>query len=299
MASERDDVLVRTKAFALLLLAALASTVQLGEALAQPAGANKPGRIVSLDLCTDQLLIELVERERIAAVTFLAADPAVSAIPAKAKGIPITRGAAEDVLRYDPDLIFAGPFGVAPTVDLLRRLKRNIVVVPQPSDLAGVRTSVRMVAGAVGEEMRGEAMVSAFDQRLAALAPKAADTARPTAVVYQIGGSVSGPGSFIETALAAAGFRNAAADYRLTRGGQVPLEWLVARPPDLLVLASGVDEYRTAAADNLRHPALRLLRQRHASIEVPWQMWLCGTPHIADAIERLAQARAAFETPRQ
>jgi iron complex transport system substrate-binding protein len=259
----------------------------------------KPHRIVSLDLCTDQLLIELVGRERIAAVTHLAADPAVSAIPARARGIPITRGAAEDVLRYDPDLILAGPFGVSPTVDLLRRLKRNMVVVPQPSDLAGVRTSVRMVAAAVGEEERGEAMVQAFDRRLAALAPKAEDTARPTAVVYQIGGSVSGPGSFIEAALVAAGFRNAAADYRLTRGGQVPLEWLVARPPDLIVLASGVDEYRTAVADNLRHPALQLLRRRHASIELPWQMWLCGTPHIADAIERLAEARAAIETPRR
>lgn len=284
-----------------LLLALAASAVLLACHLA-PAHAQplpKPHRIVSLDLCTDQLLIELVGRERIAAVTHLAADPAVSAIPARARGIPITRGAAEDVLRYDPDLILAGPFGVSPTVDLLRRLKRNMVVVPQPSDLAGVRTSVRMVAAAVGEEERGEAMVQAFDRRLAALAPKAEDTARPTAVVYQIGGSVSGPGSFIEAALVAAGFRNAAADYRLTRGGQVPLEWLVARPPDLIVLASGVDEYRTAVADNLRHPALQLLRRRHASIELPWQMWLCGTPHIADAIERLAEARAAIETPRR
>jgi iron complex transport system substrate-binding protein len=280
-----------------LAASAVLLACHLAPAHAQPA--PKPHRIVSLDLCTDQLLIELVGRERIAAVTHLAADPAVSAIPARARGIPITRGAAEDVLRHDPDLILAGPFGVSPTVDLLRRLKRNIVVVPQPSDLAGVRTSVRMVAAAVGEEARGEAMVQAFDRRLAALAPKAEDTARPTAVVYQVGGSVSGPGSFIEAALLAAGFRNAAADYRLTRGGQVPLEWLVARPPDLLVLASGVHEYRTAVADNLRHPALRLLRRRHAAVELPWQMWLCGTPHIADAIERLAEARVALETARR
>lgn len=280
----------------LTLAAAAALPACPAPAHAQPAA--KPQRIVSLDLCTDQLLIELVGRERIAAVTFLAADPALSAMPAKARGLPITHGAAEDVLRYDPDLILAGPFGVAPTVGLLRRLKRNIVVVPQPSDLAGVRTSVRTVAAAVGEEERGEAIVSAFDRRLAALAPQASDTARPTAVVYQIGGSISGPGSFVEAALITAGFRNAAADYRLMRGEQVPLEWLVARPPDLLVLASGVDEYRTAVADNLRHPALTLLRQRHASIELPWQMWLCGTPHVADAIERLAKARAAIEARR-
>ena len=115
------------------------------------------------------------------------------------------------------------------------------------------------------------------------------------AVVYQIGGSVSGPGSLADAALAAAGFRNAAAGYRLTRGGQVPLEVLVADPPDLLVLSSTPDEYRTALADNLRHPALAILRRAHASIELPWRLWLCGTPHIVEAIERLAAARAGIE----
>jgi iron complex transport system substrate-binding protein len=254
-------------------------------------GAGKPDRIVSLDLCTDQLLVELVDRTRIAAVTHLAADATVSAIPEKARGIPITRGAAEDVLRYDPDLILAGPFGVAASVDLLRRLGRRVVVVPLPQDLAGVRTAVRTVAVAAGAEREGEALIADFDRRLARLAASRAEP-RPTAVIYQVGGTVSGPGSLADAALAAAGYRNMASDYRLTRGGQAPLEVLLADPPDLLVLSSGAEEYRTALADNLRHPALRLLRQRQASIELPWRHWLCGTPHVVEAVERLAEARA-------
>jgi iron complex transport system substrate-binding protein len=263
--------------------------------LTHPAAAG-PRRIVSLDLCTDQLLVELVERSRIAAVTHLAADPAVSAIPDKARGIAITRGAAEDVLRHDPDLILAGPYGVSPTVDLLRRLGRNVVVVPLANDIAGIREAVRAVAAAVGEEAAGEAMLAAFDRRLARL-PAPAEPS-PTALIYQIGGSVSGPGSLADAALAAAGLRNISAAYRLSRGGQVPLEALVARPPDLLVLASESDEYRTVLADNLRHPALRELRRRRASLELPWRNWLWGTPHFADAIERLASARAGLEARR-
>ncbi|HSR82076.1 MAG TPA: hypothetical protein VLL28_14985, partial [Hyphomicrobiaceae bacterium] len=65
----------------------------------------------------------------------------------------------------------------------------------------------------------------------------------------------------------------------------------IAKPPDLLILASHEDEYRTALADNLRHPIIRRLRERGASLELPWRLWLCGTPHIADAIERLARVR--------
>jgi iron complex transport system substrate-binding protein len=257
----------------------------------------KPARIVSLDLCADQLLVELVGRRRIAAVTHMAVDPADSAIPEKARGIPITYGAAEDALRHDPDLVLAGPFGVSTTVDLLRRLGRNVVVVPLANDIDGVRTAVRVVAAAVGERAAGEAMIAEFDRRLAQLPPPASPP--PTAVIYQIGGLISGPGSLADAMLAAAGFRNLSPAYRLTRSGRVPLEYLIAKPPDLIVLGSAPPEYRTILADSLRHPVIRWLRQRGASLELPWRYWLCGTPHIADAIERLAEARAHIEALRQ
>ncbi len=281
-----------------LAATALGLALALAAVPAHAQTAPKPVRIVSLELCTDQLLIELVERGRIAAVTHLAADPASSAIPEKARGIPATRGGAEDVLRYNPDLVLAGPFGVAPTVDLLRRMQRNVVVIFQATDLDGVRTAVRAVAIAVGEEARGEAMVAQFDRRLASLPPASPGPA-PSAVVYEVGGAVSGPGSLADAALAAAGLRNMGDAYRRTRSGRVPLELLIANPPDLVVISSAADTYRTVVADNLRHPALRRLRQRGASIELPWPLWLCGTPHIADAVARLAEARAAIEARRR
>lgn len=289
------------------ILSSLLALVVMGAAVhgvaraAEPArGANvpKPSRIVSLDLCTDQLLVELVERQRIAAVTFMAADPVDSAAPEKARGIAFTRGGAEDVLRRDPDLVLAGPYGVSATVSLLRRLGRNVVIVPLAQDIDGVRAAVRAVAAAVGEQAAGEAMIQEFNRRLARATPPADTRAWPTALVYQIGGVVSGPATLADAALAAAGFRNMSAAYRLTRGGQVPLEYLVAKPPDLLVLGSAPQEYRTVLADNLRHPIIRLLRQRGASAELPWRYWLCGTPHIADAIEQLARARAGIEAHR-
>jgi iron complex transport system substrate-binding protein len=278
-----------------LMAAALAAVLALTAAPLHALAHEEPQRIVSLDLCTDQLLIELAPRARIAAVTHLAGDASVSAIPEKARGIPITHGAAEEVLSYDPDLILAGPFGVAATIGLLRRLERNIVVVPLAQDLDGVRTAVRTVAQAIGAVARGEAMLADFDRRLAAVAaPALPAMVRPSALLYQVGGVVSGPHSLADAALAAAGYRNKARDYPLAPNGRVPLELLVAEPPDLLLLASRGEDYATAAADNLRHPALARLRRERASLELPWQLWLCGTPHIAEAIEKLASARSAL-----
>jgi iron complex transport system substrate-binding protein len=290
--------LIRAAAASLALGSALAVAARLTPAQADAGSGGKPARIVSLDLCANQLLIELVERERIAGVTHLAADPAYSATWEKGKGLPVTRGAAEDVLGRRPDLVLAGPFGVAPTVNLLRRLNMNVVVVPLVSDFAGVRAVVRIVAGAVGEEERGEAMIEAFDRRLAAIAAPGQGPA-PSAVVYQVGGAVSVAGGLADAVLGAAGFRNGAAAYRLTRGGQVPLELLAATPPDLFVMTSAASEYRAVVSDNLRHPALAALRQRHASIDVPWRYFLCGTPHIAEAVVRLAEVRARMQAPRR
>jgi len=261
---------------------------------APAAAASTPQRVVSLDLCTDQLLLELAPRERIAAVTHLAGDASVSAIPDAARGIAITHGAAEDVLRYDPDLILAGPFGVSASINLLRRLERRVVTVPLAQDLNGVRHAVRVVAAALGEEARGAAMLADFERRLANPAA-AGDLGAPSALLYQVGGVVSGPDSLADAMLTAAGFRNMARDYPLSRNGQLPLELLLARPPDLLLLSSRGDQYPTVAADNLRHPALARLRRTHASLELPWQLWLCGTPHVADAIERLVAARSRWK----
>jgi iron complex transport system substrate-binding protein len=253
----------------------------------------KSQRIVSLNLCTDQIVIELADRARIAAVTHLAADPSVSAIPEKAAGLPVVRGDAEEVLRRDPDLIIAGIFTTPATVDLLRRLGRNVLVVPLPQDFAGVRDLVHQIGAAIGEPERAAAWLADFDARLAIVARGPVRT-RPTAVLYQVNSFAAGAGSMADQALTAAGFRNQAARYGTLAGGQVPLEALVSSPPDLLVIGSDPNEYKTVVSDNLRHPALQKLLATRASLVLPWALWLCGTPHIITAVERLAAARAAM-----
>ena len=143
-------------------------------------GRASRSRIVSLDLCTDQLLVELVDRARIAAVTHLAADPTVSAIPEKARGIPITRGAAEDVLRYDPDLILAGPvrrLGQRRPAAPARPQRRRRAAAAGPRRRAHRRAHGRRRRSA--RSARARRMIADFDRRLARLARVRRGTARP------------------------------------------------------------------------------------------------------------------------
>lgn len=269
----------------------------LGCAPAAATGSALPQRIVSLNLCTDQILVDLVPRERIAAVSHLAADPLVSAVAEKAQGIPWTRGEAEIVLSYNPDLVLAGEFTTPATVALLERLGLNVIKVPLASDILGLHAVTRQIADAVGARDQAEVMLAEFDRRVSAAAPPAG-AAAPSAVVYQVNGLASGPGSLADAVLRAAGLKNLAGELGLGPGGQLALEALVARPPDLVVLSGPITEYRAAVADNLRHPALAATMREHASVIVPWRLWLCATPHLAGAIERLAEDREAINRSR-
>jgi iron complex transport system substrate-binding protein len=277
-------------------LAALTPVHSLADTVPQPR------RIVSLNMCTDQLLLDLVPEERIVGVSYLGADKSLSAEARRLAKFKPLQGTAEEVLALQPDLVIAGEYTTSATVDLLRRLGQNVLIVPMAIDFDGMRKSVRQIAEAVGEVERGERVLADFDERLSAA--RSTVPSRPTAIAYQVGSLVSGPESLLDAALTAAGYRNLAREISLGAGSRLPLEQLVATPPDLIVLANAADDFRTVLADNLRHPALRALMGKRRSVHLPMPYWMCATPRIADAVEILASMKStgvanASETPLQ
>lgn len=251
--------------------------------------ANPPRRIVSINLCTDQLLVDLVARDRIAGISRLAADPALSAVTQRIGGLVRVNGSAEEVLALRPDLVLTSEHSTPHLVSLLRRLGVRVETIPLASDIDGIRAAIRKVAEVVDDSARGEAVIAALDRRIAAVSAPAAS--RPTALAYQVNSLTSGPGGLIDAMMAAAGLRNMAGEHRLGPAGRLPLEAFVARPPDLVVLATPPDAYATRTADNLRHPAMRDLARRRPTTAIDMPLWLCGTPAVAEGIERLARQR--------
>jgi iron complex transport system substrate-binding protein len=250
------------------------------------AAIATPRRIVSLNLCTDQLLL-LLAPERIAALSILAADPLLSVMAAEARRHPLVRGDAEEVLRFKPDLILAAPFAARSTVDLLRRLQRPVLMVELSQDVEGLKRALRHVGSGIGATSRAELAISALDSELSSVSP-VITAVRPSALIMNFGGLPSGPGSLADTALRLAGYRNGAADYVANAAGSIPLEAIVARPPDLLVLGQTPGDYRTVRADNLRHPALAALLRTTPHTALPQNLTLCATPQLTRAIRILA-----------
>lgn len=276
---------------AALVLMALAATS--GDSRADAPVPWPPQRIVSLNLCSDQMLLDLVPKTRIAALSELVADPALSARVEASRGVTRVRGHAEEVLALAPDLVLAGQYSTPATVSLLRRLGVNVVVVPLASDFDGIRTAIRIISEAVGEVDAGRAMIARFDARITTVAAGVEAAGKPhrSVVVYHINSLASGAGSLLDEIVRTAGYRNAARDMRLGPGGRLPLESLLLDAPDVLVMATTADDYQTIVADNLRHPAFQALAQSRQTLHLPMPLWMCGTADIAGAVEQLAAAR--------
>ena len=270
---------------------ALAVLTALCLLLPSPAASQEtpPQRVVSLNLCTDELLLLLAEPERIAAVSVLADDPHYSPATELAAGLPEVYGTAEEVLRLAPDLVLASQYSPPFTLNLLRGEGIPVVQIGQPDSLEEARANLREVAAALHLEARGEAVLARFEARLEAAAARARSLPERRGLVLQARGYTHGAGSLIGEVLALAGIDNLAEALGYRGWAQIPLETLLRQRPEVVVLESQGASDRSLAAEVLRHPALDSLDAQ--TIAVPERLWACGSPFLAESLERIVAAR--------
>lgn len=253
--------------------------------------ADAPARVVSINLCTDQLAMLLAAPGQLVSVSHLATEVQSSSMVEEARAYPMNRGQVEQVFLMQPDLVLAGTYTQMATVDLLRQLGVEVVQVPPVTSLAEAVEQVRIVGRALGQEAKAEAMADAFAADIAAAR---FDGAPRTAAFYYPNGYTTGSGTLANEVLELTGFTNIGATAGVTGGGILPLERLVMAGPDLIVTS---ERYPGASRseDILAHPALKAV-QAKAGVELQsGPDWVCGTPHLMRAIAEVQAARAALE----
>ncbi|MBJ7416285.1 MAG: ABC transporter substrate-binding protein, partial [Niveispirillum sp.] len=260
-------------------------------ALSPNAAKAGPVRVVSLNLCTDQLALALLPRDRIAALSFLAADPGLSALSEQVGSIPLLQGLAEEVLPLKPDLVLVGTYTTRPTVALLRARGVAVMEVGLVNDFDGIRAQIRTIAAALDVAAKGEELIARMDATLATAAPSAADARRLRVLSLAPGAFTAGAGTLSDAVMRAAGLTNYAADKGLNGYGYLPVETVAADPPDLLIANSDEKGYPSLNGQMLTHPALTRAVPATARPTVPGKLWTCGGPFTADAVALLAAAR--------
>jgi iron complex transport system substrate-binding protein len=258
--------------------------------------AAAPRRIVSLNPCTDAILLDVADPGQIAALSWWSRSPAEFALADQARAFRHVRGDAETVATLHPDLVLTGGGGGAPLQTALARLRIASADFSVPETIADSLAQVRRVARLSGQPGRGEAMVRRIQAALRAAAPRPGER-RLSALVFEANGFVSGPDTLASELMARAGFDNVAVRYGLRRSADLPLEKLVLHPPQV-VLSGRLPDGEPAWADRvLSHPALKRLGARVRVERFPQPLLFCAGPVLIPAVGALARARRDAEAP--
>lgn len=260
-------------------LVALVLALWAGAALADP-----PARVVSMNLCTDQLLMLLGAPDQIVALSHIAQDGRVSPMAEDAARYPVNHGQGEEIFALSPDLVLAGTYSSRFVVNLLRGLGIRVEELPITNSLDEIPGQIRQVGDWLGRGDKAEALVARFEADLAAL--RADLRQRPRAVLHYANNYTSGDKTLAHQVLLAAGFTNAATEAGIQFGGTLPMERLILLAPDLVISGEAYPG-ASRAEEVLHHPAMAVFKDRHAKGAIADADWVCGTPAILRAISRL------------
>jgi iron complex transport system substrate-binding protein len=248
--------------------------------------STPPQHIVSLNMCTDELLLRLASPSRIASVTWLSRDHDASNVAELAAHVPVNHGLAEEVIPLAPDLVLAGTFTTRTAVALLKRTHAPLVEFDIANTIEELRAQVRKMATLLQERERGEQLIHEIDRRLNAIGPVNASD-RPRAIVLNPDSFTAGPGSLVDEAMTGAGLDNVAAHLQLGNYERVPLEMLINQNVDLLIVNARLDGPPALATELLHHPVLSQLGAHTRIVVLPSRFWNCPGPGFVEGVERL------------
>lgn len=266
------------------LAACLAIASSLASSIAQ---AQTPlPRIVSINLCTDQLVLALADPAQIMGLSPYARDATQSYAAAQAARFPRLSGGAEDAMELKPDIVFAGSFTNRATREFLKSQHLDVAEFDVATSIEDIKAQILRAGDLLGHPDRAQTQAARIDAALTrARAALAGQSLRVLPVSRR--GWIDGRGSLVDSLLRATGLRNAASDVARHSGGFASLETIVTAHPDVLLVSEAGDIARDQSHAFLLHPALEALYPRAKRIILPERYTVCGGAMFAEAVDRL------------
>lgn len=261
----------------------------LSPALAAGPAAPKV-RVASVTVCGDTYALMLADRDQIAAVSPEAGGP-LAYYPDRAKGLPRNRGDLEALLAAHADLVLLEEGGKPQLVRALKRLGIRTIVLPGSAKFSDIAQTVRTVADALGQHARGETVVADMMRRIHKLeAERPPEDRRPIALYFRPDGGGSGKGTFVNSMIELAGYRNLQAMLGQESWRNVPLESIVQKPPQVFITA--FFDTQSESVNAVRGSKLDVIKAVNVPVvSLPGRGMVCPSPALVAVAEQAAAMR--------
>jgi iron complex transport system substrate-binding protein len=254
------------------------------------AAAERPQRVVSVNLCSDQLLLMLADADQVASVSHLALEPLSSFVAEQARGHRLNHARAEEVIALQPDLVLASAYSKPRLLNTLEQLGYRVERLPRANNLEQITQQIRHLATLLHQEARGEALIRDMQRKLGNTG-SIPNRLRPSALFLQPRGYTSGKQTLQNEALRLAGWRNLPAERGIEGYRPIDLEHLLHWQPQQIFTSPYNRSGDSLAERALRHPALTRLLAGGSPVTVPYKYWICPGPMLADAVKQLRESR--------
>ena len=247
--------------------------------------AHKPQRILTVSAGTDELMLGLVEPERMAAINESLADREHTNIPWVCDRIPtvIPRSpSVEQIAALHPDLVVVTPWMPRENIDAIRELNVPVVVCKSAATMEDIHDNIRLYAAAVGEAERGEKLIGMMEEKLAEIRSKVAavpeEKKHKSIALISIMVNYGGAGCTFDELCRYTDSINAKAAAGNRMGQEMTKEQLVAANPDYLFFPSyedGATNEENYGRQYLDDPSLaQMTAVRERQIGHPWARYV-------------------------
>jgi iron complex transport system substrate-binding protein len=254
---------------------------------------QKPTRIVSVTLGTDEILLALVEPSRLLGVTYLADDERISNLTGEAAAVPHkVRADPEQIIALQPDLVFVASFLREEFNKVLHEAGLVVFQFQEYDSIADIQENIRLVGQVVGEEEKAEALVATMQARLRAVAERVGPMAtRPHVLFWGPHGYTGGRLTSMDDLITHAGGENLAAIYGVIGPANLSAEQVVAMNPQVIIGGSGTRHTHPGLDASLMHPALQGTEalQKGKAFMLPMRYLVTISQCIVDGVEELAR----------
>ena len=240
-----------------------------------------PARVVSLNLCTDELLLLLGNPDQVASVTHLSHRQDETPLWREARRHPANDGTLASAAPLRPDLVLTMGGG-GDRLGIAERIGVTAVDLPYPQSIDDVMTSIRTVAAALGRVDVGDAAIA----RIEALR-RSAPVGRIDALWVDGGGRTMAAEGLEAQWMALAGLRQ-----RAIGGDRIALEELLVRPPAVLLRSDYRANQYSQGQAWLNHPLARAARASRM-MTTDGRRWTCMGPPLVDEVLRLRSELSA------
>lgn len=254
------------------------------------AEAKHKPTVVSLDFCTDQLVLALADDEQILALS-PDASQVFSFFRERAKKFHSHSNELDELLLLDPDLVFTSASGSSIAARMLNRYGARVYSLDS-SSASNLSTTSLVRAGVVlGNSHKAQLMSQSAKSLLRTL--QAGTTRSVPGLYLSPSGITSGADTFIDEILRLGGIDNVVARQGIQGWSQLDIEILVVEQPQVIVTSffdnqvAHQESWRFAA-----HPAVQKLLKKALVIDVPSRLLSCsewfaleGAAYIHDHIK--------------